>query len=108
MDDLFTWVEDLAPTLNTVPFRHVDCPRCGAWVALMCYADWNDPTGRERAITGLARATNLPTYFITVAGPDDFTVIVRTVYPPGSEQMLTADQFATTLRHLAATHACRP
>jgi hypothetical protein len=106
MDDLFTWINDLAPALNTAPFRHVDCPRCGAWVAIVCYADWNDPTGRERAIAGLARATGLPTYFITVAGPDDFTPVVRALYPPGSAQIWTTEQFSTTLTQLAAQHPC--
>lgn len=106
MEDLFTWINDLAPALNTAPFRHVDCSRCGAWVAIVCYADWNDPTGRERAIAGLARATALPTYFITVAGPDDFTPVVRTLYPPESAQLLTSQQFSATLAQLAERHAC--
>ena len=106
MDDLFDWLNSLAPELNIVPFRHIDCPRCGAWVALVSYAGPDDPTGRTRAVAGLARATQLPTYLITVESPDNFTAVVYALHPPDSEPILTAEQFRTVLTLIGQGHNC--
>ena len=106
MEDLFDWLNDLAPDLEIVPFRHVDCPRCGAWVALVSYAGPEDTTGRARVITLLARVSTLPTFLVTVAGPDDFTVVVWRVPPLENEQIVTSAQFRAVLSQLTEHHAC--
>ena len=106
MEDLFDWLNDLAPELDIVPFRHVDCPRCGAWVALVSYAGPEDTTGRARVITLLARVSALPTFLVTVVGPDDFTVVVWRVPSVDDEQIVRSQQFKTMLTQLAEHHAC--
>jgi hypothetical protein len=108
MEDLFGWLDRLAPELNIVPFRHIDCPRCGAWVALVSYAGPDDSTGRERVLAGLARATQLPTYLVTVQSTDDFTAVVHTLHPPESTPILTAEQFRIALTQLSEHHPCTP
>jgi hypothetical protein len=108
MDDLFSWLDRLAPELNIVPFRHIDCPRCGAWIALVSYAGPDDTTGRERVLAGLARATQLPTYLITVESTDDFTAVIHTLHPPDSKPISTAEQFRIVLTQLSERHACTP
>jgi hypothetical protein len=106
MDDLFHWLDSLTPKLDSAPFRQIYCPRCGAWVALISYADPDDPMGRAQAIAGLARESGIPTYLITLASPDDFTIVVHTLHPPVSEPILTAEQFKNVLMQLAEQHDC--